>query len=103
MNVNQPAFRPEPAKTVNISANAASQNVQIQAADNSRHIRVFNSGTITVFIRFGADNTVTATTTTDIPIAPGTVEILSGPHPWVAAIGISAGPSIIYFTPGEGI
>lgn len=102
MNVSQPAFRPEAGKTVNLAASGSSANVQIQTADNTRHIRVFNSGTVTVFIRFGADNTVAASLTTDIPIAAGTVEVLSAPHPWVA--GITAGTAAtVYFTPGEGL
>ena len=104
-NVSQNAFAPEGAKTVTLSVTASSGNVQVRTNANARerHVRIYNpSTTVTVFVRFGADNTVAATTTTDMPIAPGRTEILSAAGDWVAAIGSAAGPTTVYFTPGEG-
>jgi hypothetical protein len=102
-NVNQPAFRPVPGGTVNLSVTDSSANLEVQAANTNRHVRIYNSGTVTVFVCPGADNTVEASTTADMPVAPGTIEIISCPHPYIAAIGASAGPTTVYFTPGEGL
>jgi hypothetical protein len=100
-NVNVPAFAPG-APTVNIAAATTSANVQVTPTGlYARNVRVYNSGTVTVFIAFGNDNTVVATTTAGLPIAAGEVTILSCPHSWVAAITGSS-TSTIYFTVGEG-
>lgn len=100
--VDQPAFRAG-GSTVNLSVTGSTGNVQVQSANLSPHVRIFNSGSVVAFVKAGADNTVTASATADMPIAPGTVEIIACPHPYIAAIGASAGPAVLYFTPGEGI
>ena len=100
-NVNQPAFRPDVAATVNLAATTASSRVQVQPSHQSRHVRIFNSGTVTVFIEAG-DSTITASASTGMPIAAGTVEIISAPSGYIAAI-TSTGTATLYFTPGEGI
>lgn len=101
-NINQPAFRPNSAATVNLNAGVASANVQVQTGNFSRHVRVFNSGANTAFVEFGTSNAVAASTTTSMPVAAGTVEIFSCPEPWVAAI-TGSGTALLYFTPGEGM
>jgi hypothetical protein len=97
-------FKPT-ANTVSISVGAASANVQIDASVSVwRQIRIMNNGSATAWIRFGTDNTVAATTAADIPIGPGTCEVMTvhATPIWVAAIAAGATGSI-YFTPGAGI
>jgi hypothetical protein len=100
-NVNQPAFKPAPAGTVNIAAGTSTGNVQVQTGGEARHVRVFNSGAVIVFVEFGQSG-VTASTSTSAPVAPGSVEIFSSPYPYAAAITASS-TATVYFTPGEGI
>jgi hypothetical protein len=102
--VNQPAFANNPLGTVNIAANASSQNVQIVSDKRlCNHVRVYNSGASPVFIEFGGSNSVAATTTTSMPIGAGDTRVFRLGGIWVAAIAGSAGPFTIYFTPGEGM
>ena len=100
-NFNVPAFTVCGA-TVNLAATGSSSNVQVRTAPTSRHIRIWNSGTVAVFVEFGADNTVAATTAASMPIAPGNTEVLSCAYEYVAAI-TGSGTATIYITPGEGI
>lgn len=107
-NINQPAFAPEGGLTKNLSVTGSTGNVQWRtgsaSSGASAHCRVYNSSaTVIVFIKFGSSNTVTASTTADVPIPPGQVEIFSADGDWVAAIGSAAGPTTVYFTPGHGI
>ena len=101
MDVNLKAFAPEPGKTVNITAGTVSGRVQVQVDPVAhRHVRVLNTGTVPVFLRFG-DSTVTASLTADVPVAAGATELFSGPQPYVAVI-VASGTAVVYLTPGEG-
>lgn len=103
MAVNQPAFRPEPSKTVSLTASSSSGNVLVQPAGvNSRHVRIVNAGSVTVFIREGQDNTLTASPTVDFPLLAGAVEVISSRSAYFAAVTAS-GTATVYFTPGEGL
>jgi hypothetical protein len=102
MSVKQSAFRPHPAATVNLAAGVASANVQVQSGQNAGHVRIFNSGAVTVFIEIGNTSGITAAVATGCPIAPGTIEVIACPFQYVAAITAS-GAATLYFTPGEGI
>lgn len=94
-------FSPAGNQTVSINVSASSQNVQVTASSGMQQVRLMNNGTATVWIRFGTDNTVTATTS-NLPIAAGAAEVLSHQGPlYVAAIAAGA-TGFIYFTPGEG-
>lgn len=101
-NINQPAFFPKAGGTVNIASGASSAAVQFQTAPAlSRHCRVTNTGTVTVFVEFGQSG-VTASTSTSMPVLANEVEIFSvGNAQYVAAI--SASSATVYFTPGEGM
>ena len=90
--------------TVNISATVASANVALAAAGGTRNVRVYNDGSVAVFINFGTSNSVTASASTSIPVAPGSTQIFSvpGEQTHVAAVtGSSTGT--IYFTSGYGV
>lgn len=102
-------FRLVPAATVNIAATTSSSRVQvltsgvIQSTNGTHVVRVYNTGSVPVFIEFG-NSTVTASTTADAPIAPGSVEPFHV-YPYethVAAITAS-GSATVYFSPGEGL
>lgn len=102
-NVSLDGFRPGVAATVNLSVTASTGNVQVQTGNRYRHVRIWNpSATVIVFVEFGDTNAVTASTTTSMPVAPGQTIIVSCPYQWIAAIGSAAGPTVTYFTPGEG-
>lgn len=104
MSINQPAFRPEPSKTVNIPATTASANVQVQPSGvNARHVRIYNSGSVTAFIKEGQDNTVSASAAVDFPVGPGRDIVISSRSTWMAAVTGAAGTCTVYFTPGEGL
>lgn len=98
-------FVPRDNATVNINVGATTDRVQISVEKGDTDIRVANLGTAPVWIRFG-NSTVVATTTTDMPVPAGAVEVLGIPPKsaalYVAAIAAGA-TGRIYFTPGEGL
>ena len=64
-------------------------------------IRIYNAGTVAVFIDCG-DVTVIAATAAGVPVAPGSVEVLGCGKGYIA--GISGGTAAtLYLTPGAGI
>lgn len=91
--------------TVNINVGNTTANVSLGGSSRGyRQVRILNDGTATVWITFG-DSTVTATTSTGIPIRAGQYpEVLTIPNnvTHVAAIAAAA-TGIIYFTPGSGV
>lgn len=95
------AFRPATAATVNISTSTSSARVQIAGAASFGSYRVHNAGTTTAFIAEG-DVTVTAATTTGVPIPAGAIEVLSFGNTHIAAI-LASGTGTLYITPGDGI
>jgi hypothetical protein len=93
--------------TVSITTGNSSANVALKREPTGQfQIRVFNSCTTTVFIRKGTDSTVTAAAT-DLPIAPGSVEVLTlqnnptAPITYLAMISPS-GSCTLYVTAGVG-
>jgi hypothetical protein len=97
---NVSAFAPG-GPTVTLAATATTARVQVQPSANNKSIRVYNAGTVAVFMACG-DSAVTATTAAGMPIAPGTVEIIGCAQPYVAGIAAS-GTASVYLTPGNGI
>lgn len=101
-------FHPIEAATANISATTSSGSVAIarRPTNGPFQLRIHNAGTTTVFVAKG-DSTVTAATT-DMPVPPGAVEVITIQSPantqttHVAAITAS-GSGTIYFTTGVGI
>jgi hypothetical protein len=78
-----------------------SANVQLPGSGSI--VRLFNNSTFPVFIRFGADNTVTATAN-DVGLPAGGVESFSvAPNPKAMGIGMPANmnqPFIAAISPG---
>lgn len=96
-------FVASPASTVNINVSNSSQSVSLAVAGR-RQIRIMNNGTATVWVAFGPSG-VTASTTTNMPIPPGAIEVVSIPDYGATAFAaaIAAGSTgIVYFTPGVG-
>lgn len=96
-------FAPYPAATVNINVSSSTQRVLI--GTSAPCIRIMNNGTATVWVNFG-DVTVTASTTTGMPVGPGVTEVIKydGNGGAIYAAAIAAGSTgSIYFTPGLGI
>lgn len=99
------AFSPR-SKTANINVAAASDRVFLTNRNGATTVRVVNDGTATAWINWG-DVTVTATTTTGLPVGPGVHEVMTlapaeNGDLYVAAIAAGA-TGKIYFTVGEGV
>lgn len=74
---------------------------------NGTQVRIYNPGTIAVFVQFGSTQTIAQTgltVSTGLPIAPGAVEVLSvdASIAWIAAIA-STTAGALYATIGEGL
>jgi hypothetical protein len=94
------AFKPV-GSTVSLAVTGTTGRVQIQTSVSAASVRVYNSGTVAVFMQCG-DVTVTATTTTSLPILPGTAELIGCGQQYVAAITAGTAATI-YLTPGNGL
>jgi hypothetical protein len=103
------AFLPV-GQTVNLTP-SSSGNDRVALGVSSQtarfDLRVFNSSTSIIFFKLGADNTVTSSSSTDIPVAAGSVEvfrqtIMNSVYVSAVVIGSTAN-SPVYFTVGEGI
>lgn len=89
--------------TVSLAATGSSAVVQVQPATLalSPNMRVYNSGSVAVFLVCGNASTV-ATAAAGLPVAPGTVEVIGCPQTHIA--GITAGTAVtVYLTPGNGL
>jgi hypothetical protein len=106
-------FRAFAQRTASIAATAATANVRLipdgaQLTQRGEfNIQVYNNGTAVIFVSFGTDSTLVATTPSgatygSIPIAPGATigYRVPGNTTYVAAITGTNGT--VYFTPGEG-
>jgi len=87
--------------TVTLSATGSSTAVQIQTGASNPNLRVYNSGTVAVFIACGGA-AVTAAVASAMPIAPGTVEVLGCAQTHVAGITVGTAATV-YLTPGSGL
>ena len=98
------SFAPK-ATTVNINVSAVSQNVLLGYRNAPNGVRIVNNGTATVWIAAG-DSTVTASTTTSLPVGPGVHEVLTfspGQNGDLYMSAIAAGATgRVYFTLGSG-
>lgn len=86
--------------TVSLSATGTTSRVQVQTGPASKAMRLYNAGTVAVFVVCG-DAAATATTA-GLPVAPGSVEVLGCAQQYIA--GITAGTAAtLYVTPGDGL
>ena len=98
----QQAFRTDGAATVTLSATGTTSRVQLQTAvPGAPNVRLYNAGSVPVFVNCG-DVTVVATTATGLPIAPGSVEVLGCQSTHISGITAS-GTATLYATPGPGL
>jgi hypothetical protein len=89
-----------PTGTVSVSVGAASANVPLSGGGDS--VVVTNTTTSLVYIRFGSDPTVTASTS-DMPILAGTRLILSVNSLISYAAAVSpSGSGNVLFSRGDG-
>jgi hypothetical protein len=89
--------------TVNLAVSTSTGNVQIisDTIPIFHSVRIYNSGSVTVFVSFGDTNSITALTTTGMPIPAGNTEVFGISEGYIAAISAS-GSGTIYITPGDG-
>lgn len=103
------AFGPT-GNSVSLTVTASSGNVQVTnsgGVGQPSQVRVFNNGTNVVYLAFGQDNTVTASTANSFAMVPNSVEVFTVPTfttnaLYVAAIAGTTG-NTLNITPGEGI
>lgn len=94
--------------SVNLAATQATGNVALTSPGDftARYqVRVVNAGSNEVFIRFGDDNTITATLAAGIYIPPSPwaeVFTVPGSTTYAAAICNSGETTTVYFTSGFG-
>lgn len=101
-------FQATDGANVTRSGSTTSANVQVvNGAPQGRiQVRIVNSGTTLAFVKFGKDNTVTATAA-DIPVVPSvplivSVDVPDGGQLW-AAVVLASGTGNVYLQPGAGI
>lgn len=95
----QTAFAPGGA-TVSLAVTTATARVQVQTSNNNKAMRLYNAGTVAVFVACG-DVAVTAALATGMPVAAGAVTVITCPQQYIAAIASAA--ATLYVTPGSGI
>jgi len=95
--MSKPAF--SPGITTSISATSVSASAALNV--NSPIVRIYNAGTVRAFVRFGVG--AQTAVITDMPIAPGTIELFSdGVADTIAVICATGETAIIYITSGDG-
>jgi hypothetical protein len=92
-------FRPAGTVAINATTTATSNRLN----GEGETILVTNAATDVAFVSFGADASVTAATTGDLPVLPGTC-ILIGVNTLIkyAAAVLAGGSGQVYFTVGDG-
>ena len=101
-------FGPKPTNsqnTVNLAVTGSNQSVALVGTPGQGYqsVRIVANGTVPVFINFST-GTGTASTSTDMVMLPGTVEVFWLPKPITHVNAIAAGVgTTIYCTVGEGI
>ena len=86
---------------VSVSGTTAAGTLTMPAAPMTSSVRVYNSATVTVFIKFGVAG-ITATTS-DMPIPTGGVETFEvGPNITTIAAITAGTAGTLYATPGRG-
>lgn len=87
--------------SVNIAATTTSASVALGVGCGS--VRVYNNGTVLMWVEFGSSSGVTAVQGTSIPIPAGAVETLEVPSGTThAGARTDSGTGTVHFTPGEG-
>ena len=89
------------ANTVTLAVTGATARTAITVDSYNNAVRLYNSGTVAVFIACGGA-TVVAATATSLPVAPGTVEVLGCQGGYLAAI-TGGTAATLYITAGSGI
>lgn len=97
----------EGATTTISATGTSSDNALLKVPTGKFQLRFYNSGTVTVFIRKGSNGVAAVATAADLPIAPGSVEVLTvnnNPSAPITSIGaITAGTAAtLYVTVGAG-
>lgn len=102
MSINPVAFMPVFGSTVTLSATSTSSNQNLTGVTKSMDsIRVVNTGTDTVFLKWGA-GTQTATTLIDLPVPGGNTEIFQIPPDVTNIAAVCATTATVYVTVGKG-
>ena len=101
-------FGPKPTNaqnTVNVAVTSSNASVALVGTPGQGYQSVLltNSGTSLIFVNFSTGAS-TASTTTDMPMLPGTSRIFWLPKPitHINVISIAASGSTLYATTGEG-
>lgn len=95
-------------KTANLAASTSSATIALSTSPNQ--VQVYNSTTGIAFVIFCTSSSCTAhagstgTSTSDYPVAPGAVIVMTVPaNTTYAAAVLSTSTGAVYFTPGQGL
>lgn len=100
------------AKTSAVSASNASANILLATSFTNviNQVQVYNATTVPAFVLFCSQPTCTAsagsvgTSTSDYPIGPGAVIVITVPAgTQYAAVILGSSSGLVYFTPGVGL
>jgi hypothetical protein len=94
-------FAPDWESGTQTLAATTSSGTRVAVPTRNGTIRLFNAGTTTVFIKAGG--ATVAATTSDLPIPPGVIEVISkGGATHISGI-TNSDSATVYVTPGEGV
>jgi FtsP/CotA-like multicopper oxidase with cupredoxin domain len=87
---------------------SSSDNPLLKVPTGRTQLRFYNAGSVPVFVRKGSGGVAATATTADLPIAPGSIEVLSvvnSPSAPITSIGAitASGAATLYITTGAGI
>lgn len=96
-------------QTSYVAATTSSQQIQLSVVSNQ--VQIYNASTTAVaFVAFGTATGVTAsvgtsgTSTSDYPVAPGALVVVTVPlNTRYAAVILSSSTGSVYLTPGQGL
>lgn len=95
--MSYPAFDPGPTTTISATTSSAATTLTGAPQSGPYQVRIYNSGTVVVFLRIGA-----TATTGDIPLAPGVPEVFTLDNGQVISTITASGAATVYATVGNG-
>jgi hypothetical protein len=94
------SFIPKQASSTSISASTTSAGSAGNLAGECPQVRLYNSGAVTVFVRWGVG--AQTALTTDMALAPGSVEAFTKQNADTLAAITSSGEATLYVICGTG-
>jgi hypothetical protein len=94
-------FLPKSGGATGASIAAATSSASTGVDGTCPQVRLYNSGSVIVYVRWG--KSAQTATTSDMALAPGSVEVFSKQDADTIAAITSAGTATLYITSGHGL